>query len=71
MLYRARRTEILFVPALDREVLLDPNIPIDSDDPEGAAIIARWGETHLRADSQIEQATAAPGEARTTRRSVA
>lgn len=68
MLYRARRSALVYVPGLDREVRLDPAIPIDDQDPEGAAIVARWGSSLLRADSQVEAATAAPGEQRSTRR---
>lgn len=67
-LYRARRKEVLMVEDLGREVVLDPSIPIDDEDPEGAAIVKRWGNSHLRADSIVEAATAAPGEARATRR---
>ena len=68
MLYRARKHALVWVPGLDREVQLDPAIPIDDQDPEGAAIVDRWGSSLLRSDTQVEQATAAPGEARTTRR---
>lgn len=71
MLYRARRREILYVEELGREVLLDPSVPIDDQEMEGAAIVARWGNTHLRADSLVEAATAAPGEQRQTQREVA
>lgn len=68
MLYRARRSAVVWVEGLNREVRLDPAIPIDDEDEEGAAIVARWGSSLLRSDTQVEQATAAPGETRTTRR---
>ena len=68
MLYRARSRAVVWVEGLNREVRLDPAIPIDDEDEEGAAIVARWGSSLLRSDTQVEQATAAPGETRTTRR---
>lgn len=69
MLYRVRRPSSLHVEALGRTVDLAPEDLIDTDDPEGAAIVAEWEPRGmLRADSAVEQATAAPGEMRTTRR---
>lgn len=68
-LYRARRACTLYVEALGREVDITPANILDPDDPLDAAIIAEWGPRGLlRADSVVEQATAAPGEQRTTRR---
>lgn len=68
-LYRVRRASSINVEALGRVVDLDPADVIDTDDPEGAAIVAEWfGRGVLRADNTIEQATAAPGELRTTKR---
>lgn len=68
-LYRVRRPSSLTVEALGRTVDLDPSDLIDTDDPEGAAIVAEWADRGmLRQDSMVEQATAAPGEQRNTRR---
>lgn len=65
MLYRARKPQTAWVEALGREVYLDPAVPIDDEDPEGAAIVAEWGHRRiLRRDAVVEQATAAPGEQR-------
>lgn len=66
-LYRVRRNAVLYVEALGREVGLEQNQVLDSENPEDAPIIDRW-PTYLRRDSDVEQATAAPGEKRTTRR---
>lgn len=68
-LYRVRRPSCLNVEALGRTVDLDPSDVIDTDDPEGAAIVAQWFPRGLlRVDNSVEQATAAPGEMRTTKR---
>jgi hypothetical protein len=69
MLYRSRRATTVMVEALGRTVDLSPVQSLDSENPDDAAIIAEWAHRGLlRADSQVEQATAEPGEARTTRR---
>jgi hypothetical protein len=65
--YRARRACILYVEELGREVDLTPDKILHEDDPLDAAIIRQYGGTLLRADN-VEAATAAPGELRTTRR---
>lgn len=67
--YRVRRPSSINVEALGRVVDLAPEDVIDTDDPEGAAIVAEWEPRGLlRQDNAVEQATAAPGEMRTTRR---
>lgn len=66
--YRVRRPSSLNVEALGRVVNLDPADVIDTDDPEGAAIVAEWFPRGMLRVDNVEQATAAPGEMRTTKR---
>ena len=70
MIYRSTQPQTVYVVALGRDVPMDPGQPFDDADPEQAKIIAEWGPKGrgiLIADN-IEAATAAPGETRSTRR---
>jgi hypothetical protein len=71
MIYRCTQPQTVYVEALGRDVPMDPAQPFDDDIPEQALIVAEWGPKGrglLFADN-VEAATAAPGEKRTTRRS--
>lgn len=71
MLYRATRTGSVYVEALGRDVHIEPGIPLDDRDDEDAAVIKEWASRGVVRADNIEAATAAPGEKRSTRRSAA
>lgn len=66
MIYRANERMHVYVEALGRDVLLDPAVPLDDTMPDDKVIIDQW--RRLLTSDNIESATAAPGEKRTTRR---
>lgn len=66
MIYRANERMHVYVEALGRDVLLDPAVPLDDTYPDDRVIIDQW--RRLLTSDNIESATAAPGEKRTTRR---
>lgn len=68
MLYRATRQTVVFVEKLGRDVTLDPAVELDDQLHDDALVIAQWKPRGLLRASNVEQATAAPGEARATRR---
>ncbi len=68
MLYRAIKHSVVFVEALGRDVTLDPAVELDDQLHDDALVIAEWKPRGLLRASNVEQATAAPGESRTTRR---
>lgn len=67
-IYRARERTSVYVKALGRDVSLDPSVELDDQYPDDAAVIAEWGPRGLVRCPNVESATAAPGEARNTRR---
>lgn len=67
-IYRARERTSVYVEALGRDVSLDPSVELDDQYPDDAAVIAEWGPRGLVRCPNVESATAAPGEARNTRR---
>jgi hypothetical protein len=67
MIYRARKHASVYVEALGRDVTLNPSVPLDDSNPDDAEVIKRWAGSLLVAEN-IESATAAPGERRSTRR---
>lgn len=68
MLYRAKKQMSVYVDALGRDVHLDPSIPLDENDAEDAEVIAAWKHRGVLFADNVEAATAAPGEQRSTRR---
>ena len=67
-LYRSRNHTVVFVEALGRDVTLDPAVELDDQLHDDALVIKEWAPRGLLRASNVEQATAAPGEVRTTRR---
>lgn len=70
-LYRTTQPQTVYSTTLGRDVPMDPAQSFDDTIPDEAAIIAEWGPKGrgvLYAEN-IEEATSAPGELRTTRRS--
>ena len=68
MLYRATKQCSVYVEALGRDVHLEPSIPLDDRDDDDRAVIKEWSHRGLVRQDNIEAATAAPGEQRSTRR---
>lgn len=68
MLYRSTVHTVVFVEKLGRDVTLDPAVELDDQLHDDAIVIAQWAPRGLLRASNVEQATAAPGETRTTRR---
>ena len=69
-IYRTTQPLTAYVTGLGRDVPMDLGQPFDDEIPEHAIIIAEWGPKGrglLFADN-VESATAAPGEKRSTRR---
>lgn len=67
-IYRARERATVWVEALGRDVTLDPAVDLDDSNPEDAAVIAAWAGRGKLSTPNVESATAAPGERRSTRR---
>lgn len=67
-IYRAKERVTVWVEALGRDVTLDPAVELDEQFPDDAAVIAEWAHRGLLRSPNVESATAAPGEARSTRR---
>lgn len=68
MLYRATKQCSVYVEALGRDVHLEPAVPLDDADADDAEVIKAWLGRGLVRQDNIEAATAAPGEQRSTRR---
>ena len=67
--YRVKQFMTVWVDALQRDVALDPAVELNDIYPEDAAVIAEWAGRGLVRAPNVEAATSAPGEARSTRRS--
>ena len=69
MIFRLRgQDRIVVTDELGDPMVLDPAQPYDDDDPDDAKIIARWRDFMVAENVDIEAATSAPGERRSTRR---
>jgi hypothetical protein len=68
-IYRAQEPMSVWVESLGREVHIKSRQELDDQFPEDAAVIKEWAHRGLvREVNPVESATAAPGEARSTRR---
>lgn len=67
-IYRVNQPMNVWVEALQRDVALDPAVELNDAYPEDAAVIAEWVDRGLVRAPNVEAATSAPGEARSTRR---
>lgn len=68
MLYRVYDEMSVWVKGLGRAVSLHPGQELNDELPDDAIIIKEWGPRGLVRAPNVESATAAPGETRTTRR---
>ena len=68
MIYRATEQASVWVESLGRDVQLDPSKEYDDSFPGDAAVSAEGAPRGLLRAPNVESATAAPGETRTTRR---
>ena len=67
-IYRVKNPGSYHVEALGRDVNLSEADELDDQDPQDAEVITAWGPRGVLRAPNVEAATKAPGEQRTTRR---
>jgi hypothetical protein len=68
MRYIVTEDRWVWVESLGREVRIKPDAPLDESDPTAKAVIKEWKDRGVMYAPNVEAATAAPGELRSTRR---